>query len=177
MESRPCHTEHSADRHQRETFPQRRQGTASPPQTARSCQQRTACPRRGTGSPMGPLPHPHSLHLRQAGRVFLQNAAGRFCRPSGNDCLRMANLRPRVCRMASRDTPRNLASRCSFLHHSHSPRTDKRRDARLRPAPQCLCQRSPLEEHREAAQDLRLRPRPHGSLHDRLASRLPLPME
>ena len=44
---------------------------------------------------------PHSLHLRQAGRIFLQNAAGRFCRPSGNDCLRMANLRPRVCRMAS----------------------------------------------------------------------------
>ena len=43
----------------------------------------------------------NSLHLRQAGRIFLQNAAGRFCRPSGNDCLRMANLRPRVCRMAS----------------------------------------------------------------------------
>lgn len=29
----------------------------------------------------------------------------------------------------------------------------------------------------KAAQDLRLRPRPHGSLHDRPASRLPLPME
>lgn len=72
-----------------------------PPQTARSRQQRTARSRRGTRSPMGPFPYPYSLHLRQAGRIFLQNAAGRFCRPSGNDCLRMANLRPRVCRMAS----------------------------------------------------------------------------
>lgn len=102
MESRPCHTEHSADRHQRETFPQWRQGTASPPQTARSCQQRTA-PLKAEGlKPYGTVSSSGILCtcVKQEESFYKMLLDDSADHPE-TTAWRMANLRPRVCRMAS----------------------------------------------------------------------------